>query len=314
MNVFSTIDSLTSEVGNIALACGNFDGIHQGHQRVFKELVAFSSKHGLTPVIFSFDPHPRKVLSGNETVQILTSPDHKLQLFERYGINHTVVFPFSKEVAAMSPEKFVNDCLINSSVKAIFAGQKWRFGSKGTGTIDTLKVMADGFSVQAIEELVGATEKISSSHIRQHLLNGELQTAENFLGRRFSILGTVVRGEQVAGKLLNCPTANLASLSEVIPPNGIYAGFGKFDGKVYPGVINVGYSPTFHDESAPTKVEFHVFDFDADLYGKEMEVEFVEFIRGEKKFDSIDELILEIKNDIARCREILNDLETTMEQ
>lgn len=314
MNVYDNINSLTADAGNIALACGNFDGIHQGHQRVFAELVTFCKKQNLKPVIFSFDPHPRKVLLGDHTVQLLTSLDHKLQLFERYGINHTVIFPFSKEVAAMSPEYFVKNCLTNSSVKAVFAGQQWRFGHRGSGNIDTLKSLADGFSVQAIEELASVTEKISSSHIRQHLINGELQTAERFLGRRFSVLGTIVRGEQVAGRLLNCPTANLSSLNEVIPPNGIYAGFGKFDSKVYPGVINVGYSPTFHDESAPTKVEFHVFDFDDDLYGKEMEVEFVEFVRGEIKFDSVDELILEIQNDIARCRKILTNLETTMEQ
>lgn len=316
MNIFTDIKELTEKQGNVALACGNFDGVHLGHQEVFRQLIEFCKKKGYEPAIFCFSPHPRKVLSGDKTVKLLTSDAHKLRLFKRYGIKNVVVCEFSRAVAMMEPELFVSHSLINSKVKAVFTGKGWRFGRSGLGNVDTLNLMSSklGFAVCPVSEVDFGPEKVSSSNVRDHILAGELNQAEKLLGRRFSLLGNVVAGEQIAGIRLNVPTANIACENEIIPPSGVYSGFVKIEDETYPGIINVGYSPTFHDTESPIKVEFHVFDYDSDLYKKEIEVEFVSFIRGEKKFDSIESLKKEISANVVTARSTLAGCSSTIKE
>lgn len=316
MNIFTDIKELTVNQGNVALACGNFDGVHLGHQEVFRQLIEFCEKSGFEPAIFCFSPHPRKVLSGDKTVKLLTSDAHKLRLFSRYGIKNVVVCEFSSAVAMMEPEAFVRSSLINSQVKAVFTGKDWRFGRSGLGDVNTLNQMSSklNFAVCPVSEVDFGPEKVSSSNIRDHILAGELSQAEKLLGRRFSLLGKVVAGEKIAGGKLKVPTANVACENEIVPPSGVYSGFVKIEGEIHPGIINVGYSPTFHDTESPIKVEFHVFDYDSNLYQKEIEVEFVSFIRGEKKFSSIESLKREISANVVTARSILAGCNPTIKE
>ncbi len=314
MNVFGSVNELTASQGKVALACGNFDGVHRGHQKVFRQLMSFCKDKDITPAAFTFEPHPRKVLSGDSTVKLLTSASHKQLLLKHYGIEHIVVHKFDQETAMMDPELFVSRCLVNSDVEAVFTGRGWRFGRSGLGGVNTLLGMTEqlGFEVCPVAEVELGLEKVSSSNIRDHILGGELDEAEQLLGRRFSLLGNVIAGEKIAGEKLGFPTANMECGSEVIPPDGVYAGFVRAGDRVYPGIINVGYSPTFHEQGAPVKVEFHLFDFSADLYGQKIEVEFVRFIRGERKFDSIKDLKEEITANITLARSVLAGCSPTM--
>ncbi|MGL4854569.1 MAG: bifunctional riboflavin kinase/FAD synthetase [Lentisphaeria bacterium] len=306
MLCFASTHELISKCGQVAIACGNFDGLHIGHQKLLHTLLDFCTKNHCTPAVFTFLPHPRKVLHSNEKLELLTSHNHKLQLLERYGINHVVQFPFTSDIAKMSPEKFCLE-LITPSVKAIFAGTNWRFGSNGSGSINLLKSLENNCSTEifAIDELTINHEKISSSNIRKHLKNGDLATVAKLLGRNFSMLGKVVKGDQIAGKTLGFPTANLAYDNEIFPPNGVYAGFMKLDHTIYHGVIVIGNSPTFNAQEKPTKIEFHAINFNKNIYDYDIEIEFIKFIRPEMNFSSIDALISEIKLNLTQATEIL---------
>ncbi len=302
MKIFKSVAELTAAVGQVSLACGNFDGVHCGHQHILTVLKESSKKLGTTPVIFTFDPHPRKVI-GSENSSLITATTHKLELFEQYGVGHVVLYNFTRETMNISPEDFINE-LVNDNVLAVIAGSKWRFGAKGAGTIETLR-QQKRCDVIAADEVMGGVEKISSTTIRQHITTGEMRDAKRLLGRYFSLEGKIIQGDQIASKVIGVPTANIEVRGEVLPQNGIYAGLAKLNGITYPGVINVGYSPTFHTDDAPVKVEIHIFDFDQNIYGENLEIKFVEFIRGEEKFDSTESLIKQIFADIEEAKRIL---------
>ena len=313
MLVVKHISELKHLHPRIAIACGFFDGLHIGHQKVIHELKEYCEVHSLEPVIFTFDPHPRSILVHEEKPKLLTSSRHKVHLLKKMGIDVAIVSPFTKITAQQSPELFVSSCLTHDQieVKAIFSGTEWHFGHKGQGTTETLKMLGDkyDFEVIPVEEEIFEEQKVSSSDIRNMIQHGLMDLVEMQLNRRFTLLGHVTHGAQIASKSLKHPTANLATDNEVFPPNGVYAGYAHLeDGKAYPGVLNIGNCPTFYSETEPEhyKLEFFIFDFDRDIYGQQMEVEFVEFIRPELNFDSTEELIEEIKNDVLIGKEILS--------
>ncbi len=273
---FETIDALTASVGPIALACGNFDGVHIGHQHLLADLIAYCDTHTLTPAVFTFTPHPRKVINHAHSVRLLTALDHKIALLERYGIKHLVLHAFTLETAQTEPEDFVKECLVNSGVNAIFVGKEWRFGKKGKGSIETLERLsiAHSFSVKSVSEVFSDAKKASSTTVRTCINNGNMVEAAHLLGRNFTLLAEVVKGEGIAYGKLGFPTANLQVDNEVIPPSGVYAGYIKIDSQVFKCIINVGYSPSFHHEDAPVKVEAHIFDYTGNLYHHQLELEF----------------------------------------
>jgi riboflavin kinase/FMN adenylyltransferase len=314
MNCFDSVSELTKDVGKVALACGNFDGVHLGHQQLIKSLILYSQQNGVTPAIFTFHPHPRKVIGHEKSVALLTSFEHKIRLFKRYGIATVICHPFTQKTAKTHAIDFATQQLINPKVTALFVGKNWRFGYHGEGSIETLHRLSleSNFEVNSILEVGHTAEKISSSQIRHHILQGEMVQAAQLLGRNFSLLGQVIRGEGIAQGKLGFPTANLEVNNEVVPPSGVYAGFIKIGQQIYKSIINIGYSPTFHTRTAPTKVEAHIFNFSGDLYQQEIEFEFLDFIRPEKRFSSEECLIQEIKNNIVAVKEILSKAKTTL--
>ncbi len=311
---FESIDELTDSVGPVAVACGNFDGVHIGHQHLLADLISYCEAHQLTPAVFTFSPHPRKVINHEHSVRLLTALDHKISLLERYGIKHLVLHTFTLETAQTEPEDFVTNSLVNSGVKAIFVGKEWRFGKRGGGTIETLQRMSlsHSFCVKSVSEVFTREQKASSTTVRSCIASGNMGEAALLLGRNFTLLAEVVKGEGIACGKLGFPTANLQVDNEVIPPSGVYAGYIKVAAQIFKCIINVGYSPSFHDDQAPVKVEAHIFDYDENLYHREVELEFLDFIRPERKFDSISELIVEIDQNIAKVKQILSEKKTTL--
>ena len=314
MNCFDSLIQLTQAKGKVALACGNFDGVHLGHQQLLSELMAYCKTVGATPAIFTFDPHPRKVIGHEASVALLTSFEHKLKLFARYGIENIICYNFTLETATTQAHDFAKNELINSDVCALFVGKEWRFGHRGKGSIETLEVLSlnSEFEVKHIQEIGLATEKVSSTNIRTHIVKGEMKQASNLLGRNFSLLGQVISGEGIAKGKLGFPTANLEVKNEIIPPSGVYAGYIKVGSDVFKCIINIGYSPTFHDTITPTKVEAHILDYTGDLYHQEVELEFLDFIRGEQVFENKESLIKEINQNILTVKEILEKAKTTL--
>ncbi|MCK5834255.1 MAG: bifunctional riboflavin kinase/FAD synthetase [Lentisphaeria bacterium] len=314
MNCYDSLIQLTQAKGKIALACGNFDGVHLGHQQLLSQLIDYSESVGATPAIFTFHPHPRKVIGHDKSVALLTSFEHKLKLFAQYGIKHVICHNFTLETAKTDAECFARNELINAEVCALFVGKAWRFGHRGQGSILTLESLGldSKFEVKTITEIGTTEEKVSSTNIRKHLIKGEMKQASNLLGRNFSLLGQVISGEGIATGKLGFPTANLEVNNEVIPPSGVYAGYIRVHTAVFKCIINVGYSPTFHETVTPTKVEAHIFDFDGDIYHKEVELEFLDFIRPEQKFESKEALIEEINRNIATVKELLSKVKTTL--
>ena len=314
MNCFDSLIQLTQAKGKVALACGNFDGVHLGHQQLLSELITYCKTVGATPAIFTFDPHPRKVIGDAKSVALLTSFEHKLKLFARYGIDNIICHHFTQETAQTEAHDFAKHELINPEVCALFVGKEWRFGHKGQGSIKTLEALSltSNFEVKHIHEIGTPSEKVSSTNIRTHLIKGEMQEAARLLGRNFSLFGQVISGEGIAQGKLGFPTANLEVKNEVTPPSGVYAGYIKIGNQTFKCIINIGYSPTFHDTVTPIKVEAHIFDFSGNLYHHEVEFEFLDFIRPEQKFESKEALINEINQNILTVKEILSKSKTSL--
>jgi riboflavin kinase/FMN adenylyltransferase len=314
MNCFDSVNELTKNIGKVALACGNFDGVHLGHQQLIKSLIHYSQQNKVTPAIFTFHPHPRKIIGHEKSVALLTSFEHKIKLFKRYGITTVICHPFTQATAQTNAIDFATNQLINPKIIALFVGENWKFGHHGKGSIKTLHQLSlkSDFQVNSITEIRNTTKKISSSNIRHHILQGEMFQAAQLLGRNFSLLGQVIPGEGIAQGKLGFPTANLEVNNEIIPPSGVYAGFIKIGQQIYKSIINIGYSPTFHTKPAPTKVEAHIFDFSGNLYQQEIEFEFIDFIRPEKKFPTKTHLIKEITNNIKTVKQILKTAKTSL--
>lgn len=309
---FESLASLSS-VRPVAVACGFFDGVHLGHQAVIGAMVEYCQKHQCQPVVLTFEPHPRKWLSSGDGPLLITSYSHRNEILRRlYGEELIIVsLAFDEEVAGMSPETFLYKELLSGPVlKAFFCGEDWRFGSGGSGDVALLSQFGaqQGFDVFPVAQLNDSNGKISSSRIRQFIRVGQLDQVERLLGRRFTISGEVCTGDQIASKILSCPTANVKTTSEIFPLNGVYAGFARLqDGRCMPGVINIGHSPTFHgsDNLDYYKLEFHIFEFNEVIYGQAIEIEFVSFIREERHYAQIDELLKEIEQDLATARALL---------
>ncbi|OGV79933.1 MAG: riboflavin biosynthesis protein RibF [Lentisphaerae bacterium RIFOXYB12_FULL_60_10] len=294
----------------VNLAIGVFDGIHRGHQRVLKQTIAEARTVGGQSWVLTFNGHPRRLLSPHTAPPLLTSLPHKLNLLNEFKIDGCLVVPFTRQLAALTPARFVK--LLTGTfprLNRILVGSNWRFGRGGSGTPDTLAQFGaqHGFSVSVIApaQLYGAV--ISSTRIRAAVTSGHLAEARNMLGRPFSVMGTVVTGRGI-GRKLGFPTANLKIGNEVLPPSGVYAVWVRMGRKVRTGVANIGTHPTFHAASSLKKtptLEVHIFDFKTRLRGHSLEVFFVRKLRNEHCFASLQALIRQMQRDSTRARRIL---------
>jgi riboflavin kinase / FMN adenylyltransferase len=298
----------------VVLTCGVFDGLHRGHQEILARLRYLAEQHQAAPVMLTFDPHPRRVLTPDKAPRLLLSTDHKLHLLSQLGLAATVVLPFTRELSRLSAEAFLDHYLWQSGLelRTICVGERWRFGHQAGGDVALLarQGAVHGVAVEAMAELRDAQGVVSSTRLRQAVESGDLATCQDLLGRPFSLMGRVAHGKGIATTDLNAPTANIASDNEVFPPRGIYVATAVLHdattgtARRLPGVLYLGDSPTFIRDQPPRPfVEMHIFDFHEDLYGQILEVEFLHYLRPDAKFDSAAALREQITRDIAAARE-----------
>jgi riboflavin kinase/FMN adenylyltransferase len=309
MQHIQSLDAIRQPFPAGVITIGNFDGVHIGHQALFYEVIERAHAIRGTSIAMTFEPHPLRVLKKNVSPPLITMFEQKVELIERSGIDVLISIPFTLEFAAISARSFVEDLLVRRiGMKAIVVGEDYAFGQNREGNIDLLNTLAPklGFEVvvtSLIRTVQGTLERISSTAIRESVLAGEMQYACRMLGRHFQIRGTVVAGRDRGGKLLGFPTANLKLEDELIPKTGIYAVTVETRDGLLQGVANIGYSPTFDDRQFT--VEVHLLDFNEFIYGQRIRVNFINRIRDEKKFSSLDELKNQIAKDVQTARRLL---------
>jgi len=288
---------------------GVFDGIHIGHEAVIKEVVKTARASGLRSVVVTFDPHPMKILNKKHFVPSLISLKHRVDLIKRLGVDKVLVVRFNKRIADLSPEKFIEDIAIRKlAAKKIIVGEDFCFGKGAMAGVEKLGRIARMYSVglKVVKPVKKDSHIVSSTIIRRLIIEGAIGKASRLLGRPFSILGTVVSGTRLA-RTLGYPTANINPHHEIMPPSGVYAVKVKFRKRTYKGVMNIGTKPTFYDHGRdlePT-IEVHIFNFHERIYGRDLEITFICKLRREKKFNTIDSLIKQIKEDEAAARALL---------
>lgn len=310
MKVFDHLDQIKEPFKGAVITIGNFDGVHIGHQALFHEVIEKAEAIDGTSVAMTFEPHPIRVLKQNNHPPLITLYEQKAELIERTGIDVLICIPFTLEFAALSAEDFIKELLVQKiGMRAIVVGKDYSFGKNREGNIEMLRSYAPQYGFEVIvagwvKSARAMEDRISSTRIRELISDGLMEQAEKMLGRSYQIRGRVVTGRDRGGKLLGIPTANINLSDELCPKTGIYAVTVEFNGQKYKGVANIGYSPTFNDHQFT--VEVHILDFNDNIYGKKIRVNFIKRIRDEKKFSSISELIDQIKLDIAAGREILS--------
>ena len=291
----------------VAAAFGVFDGVHLGHQRLLRTLTDSATKRGLTPIVITLANHPLSVLKPEMQLVLITSLKERCDLLTSHGAQRVVPITFTQEVSRYSAEEFTQilcDCI---GLKHLVVGPDFAMGHDREGTIPVLTSIGErlGFTVEVAPHLVLNGMSVRSSAVRKALADGNLATVERFLGRRFSLDGPVVEGEGRGGGLLGFPTVNIGlGPLQALPADGIYATWIEVNGERHPAATSIGIKPTFHDQ-APRVVESFILDFDANLYGEHVRVEFVELLRGQEKFDSVDALIEQMKRDVDQTRSIL---------
>ena len=288
------------------IAIGIFDGVHQGHKKILKAAVKIAEKNRTKAVAVTFYPHPLSVLQPHRAPLSLISLKHRINLIKDAGIDRCVVIDFTKKFAAVSAEDFLKNTLIKKfNAGWIVIGEDFTFGSKRKGDYDFLEAKSAeyGFKTVKIKVLKYKGTAISSSVLRRLIRQGRLKLAQRLLSRPVSVMGTVVKGNRL-GRVLGFPTANINPHHEAVPPGGVYAVKVNLDKKHYNGVLNIGIRPTFYGLNKQDKepaIEVFVFNFSKTIYGKDIEVLFVKKLRDEKKFDSKDSLVKQIKKDIKEA-------------
>jgi riboflavin kinase/FMN adenylyltransferase len=308
MRIIRGIKNYTEKMKTPVLTLGNFDGVHRGHQAIFKKVVERARELNGVSIAFTFEPHPLKVLAPERSPQLLNTFHGKMKLFEAACIQVVVCAHFNRSFADQNPEDFARNILHELiGVREVYVGYDYAFGKGREGSIESLKKMGRtyGFHVGVIEPVRVNGVVVSSSAVRDLITNGRVEEASNLLGRHYSIEGEVVHGAQ-RGHQLGFPTANLKTANELVPGFGVYAVVANIDGRVAKGVASIGIRPTF--DSGPVSIEVYLFDVNEDLYGKAMEVSFIQRLRGEERFSSAEALVRQIEKDVQEAHKVLRGL------
>lgn len=305
--------SFASRGEQLSVAIGHFDGVHKGHQNVIKRAVDAARQQGLKSAVMTFHPHPKAVLGqGEQYVSCLTPLESKLAQFAELGVDYAFVMKFDHSFAGISPERFVSEVLEPLSVRHTVVGFDFRFGSRGAGDaamLGTLGLEA-GMTTEVVEPLLLQGQKISSTFVREALDEGNMVLAEELLGRPYEVEGIVVHGH-ARGRLIGFPTANVGLVEPYITPRlGVYAAQAVIGGHVYPAVLNHGMKPTFKDGEKAPVLEAHLIAYSGDLYEQSIRIRFISFIRPERKFESVDELVAQIGRDRDEATRLLAQLES----
>lgn len=289
----------------VIMAIGIFDGVHLGHQEILRQVKEAAEMHSAFSLLMTFEPHPEKVLRGFDTLKSITPFKEKLKLLEG-KVDGVLCINFTREFSRQTPEEFIRNYIANPlKPRMVYVGRNFTFGRDAVGKADTLAQYGEkfGFVVKIVEPIKYAGEVVSSSRIRELISNGNLNRANLLLGRRFYIRGIVTRGKE---RKIGFPTANLKTDWELIPQKGIYAALVRINSETFYSVVNIGNAPTFGDNEL--SIEAHILDFNRDIYGKEITLEFIKKIREEVKFNSVDELKERIKVDIEEARRIFDSI------
>lgn len=311
MELIEHIDKIKKPYNNAVITIGNFDGVHLGHQALFHEVVEKADALGGTSIVMTFEPHPIRLLKQNGHPPLITLYEQKIELIEKAGVDVIICVPFTRKFAEISAQEFVENILVKTiGMKVIVVGNDYTFGKNREGNLDLLQYYANdlGFEVimaNWIQTSNGMPGRISSTRTRELVISGKVAEATKLLGRNYQIRGIVTTGRDRGGKLLGFPTANIILHDELCPKNGVYAVTVECLDKRYQGVANIGYSPTFNNSKQFT-VEVHILEFDQDIYGQKIRVNFIERIRAEVKFPNIGALSDQIKKDIEKARKILS--------
>ncbi len=308
MQVFTDPAAVPAGFGPSAVTVGKFDGVHVGHRAILEALHERSLARGHSSVVVTFDRNPLQILAPERCPLPLVSNPQKLDLLAESGVDAVLQLEFTLERSRQAPESFVDEVLVGAlDARELLVGSDFRYGARGAGTVDTLRDEGArrGFEVVLIDDVLAGEQRASSTRIRAALDEGRVRDAAEMLGRPAGVRSVVVEGEK-RGRELGYPTANLAAdrLEGFVPRDGVYAAWLVVDGETHPAAVSIGNNPTF--DGVPDKqVEAHALDRDFDLYGKSVEVLFVEWIRPMLKFSGVEELIERIRDDEAVTRRIL---------
>ncbi len=297
--ITSTIHAPASKP--ISACIGYFDGFHLGHQALFNKTLSLAKEHNNLSGIISFSPDPLVVLNPKAKIQHLTSLKDRRDLAEKYGFDLWITIEFNQAMASMQPDDFI-ELIQKVHIEDLVCGFDFNFGDKGKGkTSDLLNAQNETFHVEIVNEVDYEGSKISTTRIKEAINLGHVHEAERLLGRTYGLKGIVVKGRQI-GRTIGYPTANLSIESEyLVPKIGVYSGFVEIDGLQYSSMIGVGYNPTVTDDHV-VSIEAHIFDYDHDIYDREVTFLFKHYIRGEIKFNTLDGLIAQLKLDENECR------------
>ncbi|NOX89643.1 MAG: bifunctional riboflavin kinase/FAD synthetase [Calditrichaeota bacterium] len=290
-----------------AVTIGTFDGIHRGHRLIIEKLIKSARDRHLHSVLITFDPHPRQVLLGSERVKLLTTLDEKLKLLQKFDLDWVGVLNFDRKLSELPYERFVKEILLKKlKMRVLVIGYDHGFGKNRRGTYESLKQLSEelNFELYRVNPLSTGEHIIKSSHIRELLLKGAVAEAEKLLGHRYFLSGKVIRG-RLLGKKLQFPTANLKlpEPAKLIPMNGVYAVDVEVDNKLFKGMLNIGYRPTFN-HSTTRSIEVHIHDFSEDIYDKTITVFFKKRLRDEIKFRDLTSLKKQLKIDKEKSLKI----------
>ncbi len=291
------------------LALGNFDGLHRGHQKILDRLRRVSAERGATSVVMTFDPHPPRVIRPDKAPPLLMTLAQKLEALAEAGVQGAAIVPFTLELSRWDPETFVQAILVEwLHVAEVWVGANFLFGHDRVGNFSLLRTLGAryGFKTEKIDPVRYKDFVVSSTRIRRLVAEGRVDEAGALLGHQYYVDGTVVRGDG-RGRTLGFPTANLCTDNELLPPHGVYATTATMDGVVHPSVTNIGVRPTV-DRSGRTITETHIFDLDRELYGTILRVGFVQRLRDERAFDTVDGLRDQIAADCVRARVLFGHL------
>ena len=305
MQTIQSLSEFPSSIGFCVVTLGNFDGVHLGHRELFRHLIKTARQLDCPSVVYTFDPHPLKFLAPEKAPLLLNTPAEKQRLIAASHVDYLVESPFTAEFATMTPEQFVDDILIAKlHVKALVVGYDYAFGKGRCGDTEFLKAYGrkKGFDVEVLQPVGADGLPYSSTRIRKLVAAGDVADVVKLLGRQYNLEGVVVPGDQ-RGRELGFPTANLETDKELLPAPGVYAVKVRHDLQEYEGVVNIGTRPTFSGKTST--IEVYLLDYTGQLYGQKLRMYFVERLRGEQKFSSVDQLVGAIEGDIAKARPIL---------
>ncbi len=297
------------------MALGYFDGVHLGHQKVIHEAKRQAEHNGLKSAVMTFDPHPSVILGKSEKhVQYITPLAQKIKIIEAFGIDYLFIVRFTQEFANLLPQEFIDQYVIGLNVKHVVAGFDFSYGRMGKGTMETMPFHSrEQFTYTVVQKYTAGNEKVSSTRIRQYLKEGRTGDLPELLGRYYTTSGIVIHGDK-RGRTIGFPTANVDIYEEyILPPLGVYAVRIMIDKNWYYGVCNVGYKPTFNKEALRISVEVNIFNFNEDIYEKEVMVEWHQYLRKEQKFSGIDELVAQISLDKQNAIQYFKQNENLLE-